>query len=69
MKCSICSKEIKPDSNGWAGGHNPWPINEGKCCGKCNDTVVVPRRIHDHFEIIDKIETDKGEENVNANRV
>ena len=52
MKCSICAKEIKPDSNGWSGGHNPWPINDGKgkCCGECNDYIVVPRRIQDYFD-------------------
>ena len=50
MKCSICGHTIKPDVNGWSGGHNPWPINDGKCCGKCNDEVVVPRRIYDAFD-------------------
>ena len=46
-KCSICEQEIYPDPNGWNGGHNAEPINSGRCCGNCNDMVVVPRRIKD----------------------
>jgi len=61
MKCSICGHTIKPDVNGWSGGHNPWPINGGKCCGKCNDEIVVPRRIYDAFDAeIDKDYIQKG---------
>ena len=48
-KCSICEQEIFPDPNGWAGGHNASPINEGRCCGDCNDMIVVPRRIKDFY--------------------
>ena len=29
-KCSICKEEIKEEANGWAGGHNAEPINEGR---------------------------------------
>ena len=43
--CSICSQPIPPDRNGWTGGHNAEPINEGRCCGSCNTTVVVPERL------------------------
>ena len=45
MKCSICQLDIQPDTNGWAEGHNAWPVNEGRCCGKCNDNVVIPARL------------------------
>ena len=45
MKCIICSNEIVPDLDGWDGGHNAEPINEGKCCEKCNDTIVTPMRL------------------------
>ena len=46
MKCTICGLEIKTDSDGiWSGGHNAEPINEGRCCEKCNDTVVLPMRL------------------------
>ncbi|NBW12087.1 MAG: hypothetical protein EBR82_29060 [Caulobacteraceae bacterium] len=48
MKCCLCESEILPDANGWAGGHNPEPIATKKgdrCCGECNDRVVVPTRI------------------------
>ncbi|MAH49224.1 hypothetical protein CMI37_25590 [Candidatus Pacearchaeota archaeon] len=60
MKCSICGHKIKADLNGWTGGHNPWPVNEGKCCGECNDEVVIPRRLHDYNKQIIIKETKDG---------
>jgi hypothetical protein len=48
MKCSICTKEIEVQTNGWAGGHNAWPAKSGendRCCARCNDRVVVPLRL------------------------
>lgn len=44
MVCSICKKEIE-NRNGWAGGHNAEPVNNGRCCDVCNATVVIPTRI------------------------
>ena len=42
--CSICQGEI--DVRGtWARGHNAQPINNGRCCTECNDTVVIPARL------------------------
>ena len=46
MKCEICSTEIKPDPDGWDGGHNAEPIIEGRCCGSCNKIVMI-RRLND----------------------
>jgi hypothetical protein len=44
--CSICKQPIETEpETGWAGGHNAQPINNGRCCRKCNDSVVVPERI------------------------
>ena len=43
--CSICGGSIELECNGWAGGHNAQPINSGRCCAICNDTVVIPVRI------------------------
>lgn len=37
--CSICRAEC----NGWS--HNAQPINDGRCCGDCNDGVVIPIRM------------------------
>ena len=45
MMCIICGFKIGIDSDGWDGGHNASPINEGKCCEECNDTVVTPMRL------------------------
>ena len=50
QSCSICNGPIDDhvDENGvvyWTGGHNAEPINDGRCCTKCNDTVVLHARI------------------------
>jgi len=37
--CSICNKEFEPI------GHNAQPINNGRCCTKCNYEVVLPERL------------------------
>ena len=37
--CSICQKPF----TGF--GNNAYPINNGRCCNWCNDTVVIPARI------------------------
>jgi hypothetical protein len=42
-KCVICGTEIE----GW--GNNPSPIkNEGLCCDRCNNAIVIPARIAVH---------------------
>ena len=48
LKCAICGQAIGVDEYGWAGGHNPQPVTEGKCCESCNEEVVLPRRLRDH---------------------
>ena len=45
MKCDICTGEIDVQANGYEGGHNAFPISNGRCCTKCNDTEVIPMRI------------------------
>ncbi len=40
--CSICGKNYE----GY--GNNAQPVNNGRCCDKCNATVVIPRRIQEH---------------------
>lgn len=37
--CSICGDKYY----GW--GNNAWPINPGRCCNACDETVVIPQRI------------------------
>lgn len=40
--CSICQGK-------YAGhGNNAQPVNDGRCCGDCNLTVVVPARMRWH---------------------
>jgi len=45
MKCSICTSKIDVQANGFEGGHNAFPLSNGRCCTKCNDTEVIPMRI------------------------
>jgi hypothetical protein len=46
MTCSICFTEIPAEHDGqWTKGHNAEPVNSGRCCGKCNERVVIPARI------------------------
>lgn len=51
MECSICYGLIEPhrDQKGkiyWDQGHNAQPVNDGRCCDTCNETVVIRARIN-----------------------
>lgn len=46
MKCSICGSEIMREASGWDQGHNAEPVTNGRCCGPCNYTIVIPVRMH-----------------------
>ena len=46
MACSICGELIGKEAGGWEGGHNAQPINDGRCCVICNETVVIPARLN-----------------------
>ena len=37
--CSICGKEYV----GW--GNNAQPVNDGRCCDRCNLDYVIPARL------------------------
>lgn len=41
--CCLCNGLIWPDVNGWTGGHNAWPLADGRCCESCNNKVVQER--------------------------
>ncbi len=41
IRCSICGKEFE------GFGNNAEPVNDGLCCDKCNEEVVIPRRLAD----------------------
>ena len=46
LMCSICGQKIEPHPiSGWAGGNNAQPVNGGRCCDDCDNTVVIPTRI------------------------
>ncbi len=41
--CCLCGKEITNEEQ-----HSPAPLTTdpaSKCCGKCNETVVIPARL------------------------
>ena len=44
MLCSICFNDI-PSVNGWDSGNNAAPVNHGRCCNECDNTIVLPARI------------------------
>ena len=46
MKCCICKGKIKKEINGWDRGNNALPIKDGRCCNKCNSTIVIPARFY-----------------------
>tara|TARA_R100000700_G_C3178959_1_gene155027 strand:- start:5001 stop:5240 length:240 start_codon:yes stop_codon:yes gene_type:complete len=46
--CSICDSKIMPDFIGWAGGHNAEPVNDGRCCTSCNESIVTPVRLYEY---------------------
>lgn len=37
--CSICGKHYE------GSGNNSQPINDGKCCDNCNNSIVIPIRL------------------------
>lgn len=45
LKCSICGENIQVEHGSWMEGHNAQPINDGRCCSLCNDSVVLPTRM------------------------
>ena len=52
LECSICGGDIAHHSHEgrvyWTLGHNAQPVNDGRCCDNCNDTVVIPFRLVGH---------------------
>jgi len=49
LKCVICKGSIEPDKTPdgqiyWEGGNNAEPVADGRCCNKCDNTVVLPAR-------------------------
>ena len=54
--CSICMGDIDvhrfPGSDTvWRDGHNAQPVNDGRCCTGCNDTVVIPARLRSIYRM------------------
>ena len=55
--CVICGLKIDIITSGdfeWQDGHNAEPIKEGRCCTECNNSVVIPTRLREHFKTIHK---------------
>lgn len=47
MICCICNGEIQKGANGWEGGHNAQPAEDGRCCDQCNAEIVIPLRMRE----------------------
>ena len=45
MICIICNETITSDPSGWDGGHNAQAVAKVRCCGDCNDRVVLVARL------------------------
>ena len=65
-KCSICKQDITPEPNGWAGGCNAWPINDGICCKACDDEVVLPARIAQYYAKVKEQKKEKTDEEMDS---
>jgi len=55
QSCSICNGPIDDhvDANGvvyWTEGHNAEPVRNGRCCTKCNNEHVIPKRLTAYAE-------------------
>ncbi|MAX04116.1 MAG: hypothetical protein CL883_02185 [Dehalococcoidia bacterium] len=52
QECSICKEDIDVQDFGngktWEFGHNAEPVNDGRCCTKCNWDVVIQERLRQH---------------------
>jgi hypothetical protein len=49
--CILCGDEIDIQylphgQEAWTHGHNAEPLALGRCCSLCNDTKVIPARLH-----------------------
>ena len=51
MDCSICKKPIPVEPNGWDEGNNADPVNDGRCCEACNETVVIKARLQQFIDL------------------
>jgi hypothetical protein len=53
--CSICQREFSPEicHNSYTAmyGNNAQPVNDGKCCDRCNTHVVIPARINQIYRL------------------
>ena len=57
--CCLCGDLIESYGS-WDASHNASPVASGRCCGGCNDTVVIPARIA-AFVSFKRLETQRSE--------
>jgi len=62
LTCSICRSDIEIKSY-WKNGNNAEPVNSGRCCDKCNISVVLVARINmlNSSILFNKKEVEKNE--------
>lgn len=48
IPCSICGRPIEAVGD-WTEGNNAQPVNDGRCCGDCDATVVIPARLKEFY--------------------
>lgn len=52
-ECVICEETFQENVEP---SHNAEPVENGRCCGYCNDTKVIPTRLESFFSQINKEE-------------
>jgi len=52
-RCVICENMIEVEAlSGWADGYNAYPVAEGRCCKRCDDTRVAPERMRRVYKLV-----------------
>jgi hypothetical protein len=48
MDCCLCGNQIDvqhlPNGNVWLCGNSAQPVQEGRCCTQCTETIVMSKR-------------------------
>jgi hypothetical protein len=57
-KCCICDGLI-----GEQHSHNAYPVMTGRCCGVCNDAIVIPARLRDAGIVLGEAASVRGSGN------
>ena len=60
-KCCICNGQIGEHPDERNESHNAYPVKNGRCCGVCNETIVIPTRLRNAGILLGKAASARGE--------